>query len=50
VCRATVWKKLLGVENLVIEEVELEVEGADEVLVAKVRPTRSRRLRCSVCN
>ena len=41
---------MLGVQNLVIEEVGLEAEGPDEVLVARVRPTRSRLLRCGVCN
>ena len=44
-----VWKQLLGVEHTVVESVDFEVEGAGEVLVAKVRPTRSRRLRCGLC-
>lgn len=46
---ARVWKQLLGVEHTVIEQVELEGDGAAAVLVARVRPTRSRRLRCSRC-
>ena len=45
-----VWKRLLGVEHAVIEGVELEGEGTAEVLVASVRPTRSRRWRCSRCD
>ena len=44
-----VWRRLLGVEHTVIEDVELEGDGAGEVLVARVRPTRSRRGRCSRC-
>ncbi len=47
---ARVWRRLLGVEHTVIEGVELEGEGAEEVLVARVRPTRSRRSRCSRCH
>ena len=45
-----VWKRLLGVEYAVIESVELEGEGGAEVLVARVRPTRSRASRCSHCD
>ncbi len=44
-----VWRRLLGVEHRVIEAVELEGSGAEEVLVARVRPTRSRQGRCSRC-
>jgi len=47
---ARVWRRLLGVEHTVIEGVELETEGAEEVLVARVRPTASRRSRCSRCD
>lgn len=46
---ARVWKRLLGVESAVIEQVELEGEGDEAVLVVSVRPTRSRRSRCSRC-
>ena len=46
---ARVWRLLLGVEHTVIEAAGLEGEGAEEVLVARVRPTRSRRGRCSRC-
>lgn len=42
-----VWKQLLGVEQAVIEEVDLD--GGAAVLVAKVRPTRGERSRCSRC-
>lgn len=45
-----VWKRLLGVEHTVIEQVEFEGEGDAAVLVASVRPTRSRRSRCSRCD
>lgn len=44
-----VWQRLLGVEHTVIEGVELVEEGGEEVVVARVRPTRSRRSRCSRC-
>lgn len=47
---ARVWRRLLGVEHTVIESVELEGEGREEVLVARVRPTASRRSRCSRCD
>lgn len=46
---ARVWKRLLGVEHAVIESVGLEGEGDAEVLVARVRPSRSRQSRCSRC-
>jgi len=46
---ARVWRRLLGVEHTVIEAVELVADGGGEVLVARVRPTRSRRFRCSRC-
>ncbi len=45
-----VWKRLLGVEHTMIESVELEGEGAAEVVVARVRPARSRRSRCARCD
>jgi transposase len=44
---ARVWKRLLGVEHTVVEQVVFD-EDADAV-VAMVRPTRSRRRRCVVC-
>ena len=43
---ARVWKRLLGVEHTVIEQVRYDEDG---VLVALVRPTRSRRGRCGLC-
>ena len=44
-----VWRRVLGVEHTVIEGVDLEHRGAEEVLVARVRPTRSRQGRCGRC-
>lgn len=44
-----VFPGLLGVEHTVIESVELLTEAGEEILVAAVRPTRSRRGRCSRC-
>lgn len=45
-----VWKRLLGVERgTVIGSVELVTEGGEQVVVARVRPTRRQRLRCSRC-
>ena len=47
---ARVFQRLLGVEQAVIERVELVEERGEEVLVAAVRPYRSRRSRCSRCD
>lgn len=45
-----VWKVLLGVEHTVIESVDLEAgPGGQWQVVASVRPTRRRRLRCPYC-
>jgi transposase len=44
---ARVWKRLLGVEHTVIEQVRYDEDGG--ILVALVRPTRSRRGRCGAC-
>jgi transposase len=44
---ARVWKRLLGVEHSVIEQVVYDEDA--EAVVAMVRPTRSRRRRCAVC-
>ena len=46
---ARVWRSVLGVEHTVIESVEIEADGGGEVVVARVRPTRSRRGRCGRC-
>jgi transposase len=46
---ARVWRAVLGVEHTVIEGVDLESAGTGEVLVARVRPTRSRQSRCGRC-
>jgi transposase len=45
-----VWRSVLGVQHTVIEKVELERQGEEEVLVATVRPTRSRQGRCGRCD
>ena len=44
---ARVWPAVLGVEHTVIEGVDLESAGTEEVLVVRVRPTRSRQRRCA---
>jgi transposase len=44
---ARVWKRLRGVEHTVVEEVVFDEEA--DAVVAMVRPTRSRRRRCAVC-
>jgi transposase len=41
-----VWRSVLGVAHTVVEKVELETDGGEEMLVATVRPTRSRQGRC----
>jgi len=48
---ARLWRTLLGVEHTVVKSVSLETDrrGRD-VLVARVRPTRSRQRRCSRCS
>ncbi len=45
---ARVWKRLLGVEHTVIEQVLFDEDA--HAVVACVGPTRSRRRRCPVCN
>ena len=45
---ARVWKRLLGVEHTVIEQVLYDEDA--QAVVALVRPTRSRRRRCPQCN
>ena len=45
-CPVRVWKKLLGIERAVVEEVELEQSGA---LLVSVRPNARERGRCSHC-
>jgi transposase len=42
-----VWKRLLGVEHTVVEQVLFDEDAY--AVVAMVRPTRSRRWRCPVC-
>jgi transposase len=47
VCNARVWRSLLGVEKTVIELVDYDRDT--DVLVVRVRPTRSARGRCGLC-
>ncbi len=44
---ASLWRALLGVENVVVEEVE--IDEAVGVVLAHVRPRRPGRGRCGVC-
>ena len=44
---ARLWKRLLGVEHSVIEQVLFDEDV--QAVVARVRPTRSRRRRCPLC-
>lgn len=44
----SVWKRLLGVEDVVVEGVELSEDGSK--FTARVRPTKRARGRCSVCH
>ncbi len=43
----SLWREMLGVEKTVIERVEFDED--EEVLVARVRPTKRERGRCGVC-
>jgi hypothetical protein len=44
----SVWKRLLGVERVVVEDWYFqEVEG---LFVVRVRPTKGERSRCSICH
>lgn len=44
----SVWKRLLGVERLVVEGWEFEEE--EEAFVVRVRPRKADRGRCSICH
>ena len=44
---ARLWRGLLGLENAVVEGVELDEDGG--VLVASVRPSKGKRNRCGQC-
>jgi len=46
---ARLWKRLLGVESAVVEEVSFEGEGAETVFVARVRLSAKERSRCGRC-
>lgn len=45
--KSTLWRRLLGVEKTVVEDVELDEER--DVLVAHVTPTKGQRNRCGMC-
>ncbi|MGH3193488.1 MAG: ISL3 family transposase [Streptosporangiaceae bacterium] len=48
--KSKLWKKLLGVEHVVLEDVDIEVAAdGGEVAVAGLRPDRGHRLRCPQC-
>lgn len=47
--RSKLWKKLLGVEHVVLEDGNVEVVRGGEVLVFAVRPDHGHRRRCSRC-
>ena len=42
-------KKIVGVNNIVVENVDLETTARGEQLVIRARPWKSRQKRCSVC-
>lgn len=46
---ASLWGRLLGVEQAIVDRVCLEEDDAGAVLVAAVRPHKSERKRCGVC-
>jgi transposase len=43
----SLWRGVLGVENMVIERVEFDEDA--QVFIAHVRPTRRQRSRCGIC-
>ena len=45
----TIWRKLLGVEQLQVRDVAWEQADGRQVLVVSVRPTKGARGRCSHC-
>jgi transposase len=48
--KSKLWKKLLGVEHLVLEDGDIETgPGGQEILVFRVRPDHGHRNRCSRC-
>ena len=44
---ARVWRALLGVDKMLVDEVEFSED--DELLVVRVRPVRAMRDRCGIC-
>jgi transposase len=48
--KTKLWKKLLHVEHVVLEDVDIEeVPGGGEAAVVRLRPDRGHRLRCPEC-
>ncbi|MGH3285643.1 MAG: ISL3 family transposase [Streptosporangiaceae bacterium] len=48
--KTKLWKKLLHVEHVVLEDVDIEeTRGGGEVAVVRLRPDRGHRLRCPCC-
>ncbi|QNK79704.1 ISL3 family transposase [Nakamurella sp. PAMC28650] len=45
----TIWRKLLGVEQLQVLDMEWEGAAGQQVLVVSVRPSKGARSRCSRC-
>lgn len=47
--KSKLWKKLLDVEHVVIEDGDIgETLDGSEIAVVRLRPDRQRRLRCSL--
>ncbi|MBQ1371867.1 MAG: hypothetical protein IIY70_02935, partial [Oscillospiraceae bacterium] len=42
-------KKIIGVNNIVVENVDLETTTKGEQLVVRARPWKGSQKRCSVC-
>ena len=48
--KSKLWKKLLGVEQVVLEDVDVaEAPDGSEIAVVRLRPDRGHRLRCPGC-
>jgi transposase len=47
---ATIFRQLLGVQNTVIDSIEMITEDGEDIVVATVRPVAKARLRCPVCH
>ena len=47
--KTKLWKKLLGVEHVVLEDSDVEEVPGGEIAVARLRPDHRHRLRCPEC-